>query len=340
MGNLVLTGNVNLPAHIADRQKAYSGSAMTVSEFTARNRISLKGNMFTASIGGETKKLGDKIDVVIVGAIPGVQRTFYKGKFDPNVTTGPDCWSSDGKNADANVGAPVSPRCDICPNNEKGSARDGDGRACRFLKRMVVIIDGDDSLTQFSLDVNATSIFGEDKPSRQLYSSKSFGEMLDNRQLDPRLLVTHLSFDTDSGSPSKLFFTPVRFLEADELEYIDTNLDNNTLEKMLVLNDAPAPKKGAMSKKDDDTPIQPAAAAKTGGFGKKTKAAEPAPEPDDVEEAKPTPAPKKTGFGKAKAAVVADDDDGEAAPAKSAKVVNVSKGNVDAALAALEADDD
>lgn len=338
MGNLVLTGNVALPAHIAQRQQAYTGSAMTVSDFTARNRISLKGNMFTASIGGETKRLGDTINAVIVGAIPGVQRTFYKGKYDPNVTTGPDCWSSDGKNADANVPAPVSPRCDICPNNAKGSARDGDGRACRFLKRMALIIDGDDGLTLFSLDVNATSIFGEDKPSRQLYSSKSFGEMLDNRHLDPRLLVTQLSFDVDSGSPSKLFFSPVRFLEADELDYIDANLNNDMLGKMLILNDAPAAKKGAMSKRDDDE-VQAPAPVKTGGFGK----AKAAPKEEPEEEAPaPAPAPaKKSGFGKgggAPAAAAVDEDDGSAAAPIPAKTVKVTKGNVDDALAAL-ADD-
>jgi len=274
MGNLVLTGNVSLPAHIANRQKEYAGSAMTVSDFTARNRISLKGNMFTANIGGETKRLGDTISVVIVGAIPGVQRMFYKGKFDPNVTAAPDCWSSDNKNADANVAEPVAPRCDICPNNAKGSARDGDGRACRYLKRMAVIIDGDDSLTLFSLDVNATSIFGEDKPSRQLYSSKSFGEMLDNRHLDPRLLVTQLSFDVDSGSPSKLFFSPVRFLEAEELDFIDENLNNDMLGKLLVLNDAPAAKKGAISKRDDVAAPPP---PKATGCGKAKAAPKEAP---------------------------------------------------------------
>lgn len=282
MGNLTLA-SAQLPAHIAARQANYVGSGMVVSDFQSTNRISLKGNTFTLNAGGDTKKAGDTLDVVIVGSIPGVQRLFYGGKYDPANPSGPECWSTDNKAPDANVPGPQANSCQMCRQNEKGSGSGGEGRACKYTKRMAVILDGDEGLSLYQLDVNASSIFGEDKPSRGIYSAKSFGEMLDNRRVDPIMLVTRLSFDSESATPSKIFFEPVRFLDEDELQFVENGLNRDTLNKMLVLVSQVPTKKGEITGKGKvaDVPVQEAAAVKPKGFGKKATA-EPAKVDDGV----------------------------------------------------------
>jgi len=330
-GSLVLSGGSKLPAHIMARQSNYAGNSMAVSDFKSTPRISLKGNKFSTNVGGDTKRLGATVDVVIVGAIPGVQRLAYGGRYDPANPSGPECWSSDNKTPDANVPSPKASRCSTCPANEKGSGNDGKSRACKFTKRMAVIIDGDETLTVYQLDVNSSSIFGDDKASRNLYSAKSFGEMLDNRRLDPALLVVRLSFDDDVDTPSKLFFEPVRFLEEDELGYIEDGINKDSVASTLVLVSSPPKKKGELA--TDDTPVQEAAAAQPKGFGKKATPVVDTPA-DDAPPAKP-----KGGFGgKPKPAVAASDPNEDAPPAKPASVTKVKAGELDGALDALLGD--
>jgi len=70
---------------------------------------------------------------------------YYKKKYKPGVVEMPDCVSANGREPDSSVESPVSKACKGCPMNEYGSARDGEGKACKNTRPTFILVDNPES---------------------------------------------------------------------------------------------------------------------------------------------------------------------------------------------------
>lgn len=65
---------------------------------------------------------------------------YYKGRYKQGQTEQPDCFSPDGKVPATNP--PQAPTCKVCPHNVYGSAKDGDGKACKNTRPVYFLVNG------------------------------------------------------------------------------------------------------------------------------------------------------------------------------------------------------
>jgi hypothetical protein len=98
--------------------------------------------------------------------------------------------------------------------NVKGSGQ-GDSRACRYSQRLAVVLANDISGDVMQLSLAATSIFGREEGGN--HPLQSYARAIVAAGGDPAKLVTQMRFDTKAPVP-KLFFKPVRWLDADEID--------------------------------------------------------------------------------------------------------------------------
>jgi hypothetical protein len=170
---------------------------------------------FKRLVNGEqigNAKRGD-LDVVVVGALPKVSRVFYTGKYDPKAEAEPPvCWSNLGDVPDPKAPEPQASSCAACPQNIKGSGDNGT-RACRYQRRLAVLLAGDDSGDIYQLNIPAKSLFGKGVGNVHPFESyvsylRAHNEMVDT-------VVTNVSYDLNAES-MELRFTPLRGLSDDE----------------------------------------------------------------------------------------------------------------------------
>ena len=329
MGTVVaLFGGSKLPGFARGREPSETAKALMGSA-QGSDRISIEAGVFRLVIGGkEVAQIEERyLDVVIVKAAPKVNRVWYAGKYDPDKTSAPDCWSADGEIPSAEAAKPQAKRCVDCEKNVKGSG-EGDSRACRYQQRIAVVLahgkaiedeEGNPTLNHgdhgvLQLTVPAASLFGKaEGDNRPL---QEYARFVVAQKADPSMLVTRIRFDTAASSP-KLFFKPMRWLTDDEFAKVEEFAASPEAERAVEVSFGkpepegepvegerpkskakPAP---AAADDDDEPPAKPAA---------KTKA-KPAPADDDEDEKPAKPAAKT----KAKPAP-ADDDDDDTPPAK------------------------
>jgi hypothetical protein len=216
------------------------------------NRIGLKGSRFRLLVNGQEEAILETfhLDIIIVGASPGVGRIFFGGNYDPDEKAHPLCYSADGITPGADVINPQSVKCAICPQNEKGSKITQEGvktKACNYFKRLVVALaDGSDPEHRlFRLDAKAMTIFGEGLPAQNKFTLNEYSKKFSTRGLDPAKFVTRLSFDPESSVP-KLYFSPLRVITEDEVPWVmdlvhseDTKI-NATITAITDASDAEA----------------------------------------------------------------------------------------------------
>lgn len=184
-------------------------------------RISIEGNVFREFIGGKEVRVSEDraIQVVLINAAA-VGRTFYAGTYVKGQKAKPTCWSSDSRTPDAAV--PKEQRqcsnCGDCPQNIKGSASQGDGRACRFSQRVAVVLAGDNGIDEnvYQLSLPATSIFGD--ADGQKMPLQAYGRYLKAHNTHAISIVTEVRFDP--AGQMKLVFKPVRPLTESELRQV------------------------------------------------------------------------------------------------------------------------
>ena len=142
------------------------------------NRISIRGSKFRIIEGGREVHVSrdEEMNVIILGAQKKHSRVFYfKAYEEEEAKEKPDCYSNDGDMPARDAPHRQSTSCATCPQNEKGSAKQGDGRACAFKKRLVVttadqFADPDTPLKLYVFNVNGMSMFGDGKPESTLFS--------------------------------------------------------------------------------------------------------------------------------------------------------------------------
>lgn len=198
-------------------------------------RISIEGGVFREFIGGKEVRVSEErfMQIVVLNAAP-VSRTFYAGTYVKGQKMKPTCWSADTQTPD-----PAVPRdqrqhshCADCKQNIKGSAAQGEGRACRFSQRLAVALvtpDGvDNNVYQISLP--ATSVFGA--PEGQKMPLQAYGRYLKANNTHIVSVVTEMRFDTNGQM--KLVFKPVRALDDAELRQVLELRDHPDTQKAIT----------------------------------------------------------------------------------------------------------
>ena len=208
----VTTFKQDLPAHLQnvkldDFTKAFSSSGGSV------KRITLRGRVFRLVDGGKeiAKNTDPYMDVVIVNGSRAVQKTYYGAEYNPDETSTPDCWSSDGERPDADVPDPQGARCKECKQAIKGSA--GAGRAaCRYSMRLAVTLRNNVGGDIYQLILPQKSLFGQGDVDHMPFLQ--YAKYVAQSGYNLNMLATRMTFDTDSDFP-KLTFSNAEFLDKD-----------------------------------------------------------------------------------------------------------------------------
>lgn len=211
----VTTFKDNLPAHLQnvkldDFTKAFANSGGSV------KRITLRGRVFRLVDGGKeiAKNTDPHMDVVIVNGSRTVQKSYYADEYNPDETSQPDCWSSDGERPDSNVAGPQADRCKECPQAAKGSGGK-DRAACRFSMRLAVTLANNMSGDIYQLILPQKSLFGQGDVDHMPFLQ--YAKYVAQSGYNLNMLVTRMTFDTDSDFP-KLTFNKAEWLSKEQYD--------------------------------------------------------------------------------------------------------------------------
>jgi hypothetical protein len=205
---------------------------------TGSNVRSIKTNTngtFKRVVNGEQigKAIRGEFNAIIVDALPKVSRTFYAGKYDPDAKpTLPDCWSNLGDKPEATAGNPQATNCVSCPKNVVGSGENGKGRACRFQRRIALLLEGDDSGDVYQFNVPAKSLFG--KGSGNVHPFESYVKFLIANGESPDTVVTNIAYNLDAET-MELQFTPMRGITDAEYELVKEARNDPATRQLIVL---------------------------------------------------------------------------------------------------------
>lgn len=263
-------------AELDETTKSLMGSA------GGGKRISIKGGVFRMIAGGEEVAVNEDraMNIIIVKAAAHNGRSYYEGTYKEGENAAPVCWSTDGVKP-----APEAPKkhcdtCAKCEQNIKGSGQ-GDSRACRFSRKLAVVLDGDLEGDVYELSLPATSIFPD--PEGGKMPLNAYVKALAAHNVPVTAVVTEMRFDTKSPTP-KLFFSPVRPLE--EAEWLVCKEQGESTAAL----DAVKMTFSVKTKDKDDEEFE----SKIKKAEKKAAKPEPVEESEEVvEEEVPTPEPKK-----------------------------------------------
>lgn len=197
-----------------------SDLAKSLSTATTMRRIQTNTNgTFKRIVNGEQigNAVRGEINVIILHALPKVSRIYYKEKYDPSgEPTLPNCWSNLGDKPEAGAGDKQHSNCAECPQNVKGSGDKG-GRACRFQRRISVLVEGDASGDVYQFNIPAGSLFG--KGTGNVHPFESYVKFLLANGESPDNVVTNISYDLNADT-MELLFTPLRNISDEEYEIV------------------------------------------------------------------------------------------------------------------------
>lgn len=198
-------------------------------------RITMSKGVFRRIVNGkEAGKVKDGfLNVIIINALPKVSRQFYATAFDPDAApTLPDCWSNLGDVPDAKAANPQSASCATCPQNIEGSGTNGKGRACRFNRRIALLLENDMSGDIYQFNIPAKSLFGKGVGNTHPFESyikflPANGESIDR-------IITQIAFD-ENETADVLKFTPVRHLTDEEIDVVEAAQSTQECKRVIQL---------------------------------------------------------------------------------------------------------
>jgi len=212
-------------------------STLAGSSGSMNRRISIDGSVFREVINGKEVRVNEEraMNAVIVNAAP-ISRMFFAGTYVKGQISKPTCWSSDTQRPDPKVPEDQrqAEKCIDCKQNIRGSASQGEGRACRYQQRVAVMLDGAlDKEEVYQMTLPATSVFGDGENGK--LPLQAYGRYLKAHNTHAISIVTEMRFDTASSVP-KLTFKAVRPLEEDELKAVIAMRDHPDTIKAITLN--------------------------------------------------------------------------------------------------------
>jgi hypothetical protein len=183
-------------------------------ERPSAGRLSLKGGL---SYDG-TPVPGNKLEVVIVGGA--YRNVLYKGRYDPDNITSPDCFALAVEDEDMrpheNVLNPENDTCKGCPMAEWGSSPTGGrGKACKETRRLVLLpannlasADAIKGSEMAILDIPVTSV----KNYRNLVNV-----VAGTLNLPVYAVIVLVEWSPDPKTQIKVTFTPLRVAGDEEI---------------------------------------------------------------------------------------------------------------------------
>jgi hypothetical protein len=204
-------------------------------------RLSIKGGVFRFIVSGKEVSTIDErfLDIVIVNSQPTVGRQWYAKQFSEDSNQGPACWSSNGDVPDPDVGSTRQhTNCRDCPKNVKGSGT-GDSKACRYSKRLAVVLANDLEGEILQLSLPAKSIFGEAVKDQMPLQTYAQWLLAHNPPINADTVVTQIRFDTAEESP-KLYFKTIRYLEQHEHDIVKGHAASQDAHDAILMTVAPA----------------------------------------------------------------------------------------------------
>ncbi len=215
------------------RMDRMGGSGIT----SRRIKIS-NGRVFKRVINGEEigKAVEKQLDVIIVDWLLEPSRKFYVGAYDKTAKqTLPDCWSNDGVKPEATAKAPQAKSCMECPKNVKGSGSDGRGKACRYERRLAVLVAGDPSGSVYQITIPGQSLFRD--IGGNVYGFENYKKFLLANNAAPDTVVTSLIYDTQVDT-AKVGFKATNYLLPAEVALVDAAQKDPTTDRYLKMTAA------------------------------------------------------------------------------------------------------
>jgi hypothetical protein len=211
-----------------DRMSSGGGSTM--------RRIQLSnGRTFKRIVGGEQigKAVPNQLDVIVVDWLAEPSRKFYASAYDKDAkATLPDCWSNDGVTPEAGAKNKQAWSCAACPKNVKGSGQNGKGKACRYERRIAVLVAGDPSGDVYQIAIPGASLFSDNDGS--IYGFEGYKKFLfaNDEALDT--VVTRIIYDAEADT-AKVGFKAIRHLTEVEAGFVDAAQDDPETERYTKL---------------------------------------------------------------------------------------------------------
>jgi hypothetical protein len=219
--------------------KRESRLADKIGSGTSLRRIQTNTNgTFKRMVNGEQigKAAPHELNVIIVDMLKEVSREYYEADYDPDgKSTLPDCWSADGRTPDAKASNKQSTSCATCPMNIDGSGNKGRGKACRFKRRIAVLVEGDPSGDIYQMSLAAKSLFG--KGTGNVHPFESYCNFLKANGEAPDTVVTKVMYDTEADTLT-LKFKAVRHLTQEEADLVDAAFASGEAQRYIQLTTA------------------------------------------------------------------------------------------------------
>jgi hypothetical protein len=245
MSNLTIFKQPGAVSTSAGREQTALSKSMAQNVSMRRIQTGTNGT-FKRIINGEQvgNAIRGEFNCIIVSALPKVSRSFYAGAYDPNAkATLPDCWSNLGDKPEAAAKNPQGANCAVCPQNIKGSGSNG-GRACRYERRVAVLLEGGSTSETYQFKIPSKSLFGQGV--NNVHPFESYIKFLIANGENPDTVVTNVSYDLNADTMA-LLFTPVRGLTDEEYALVLEAQQNPETERYIQLVAAPSTAAPALS---------------------------------------------------------------------------------------------
>jgi len=218
MGAVTIFNNGSLPSN---RKRELSPLAKSLVSATTNRRIQLNTNgTFKRIINGEVvgKAIKGEMEIIIVNTLEKVSRVFYANEYDPDAPpAAPDCWSNAGDVPEAGAKGKQAASCATCPQNVVGSGAKGKGRACRYQRRLAVVVPGDPAGDLYQFNIPAKSLFG--KGVGNVHPFESYYKYLAANSFSLDEVVTKVAYN-DEAETLELQFSPTRELTDEEIDLV------------------------------------------------------------------------------------------------------------------------
>lgn len=190
---------------------------------------------FKRVVNGEQigKAVPHEINIIVVDMLKDVSREFYASDYDPEGKASlPDCWSADGRTPDAKAPNRQGSGCATCSMNIDGSGAKGRGKACRFKRRIAVLVEGDPTGDIYHMSFAAKSLFGKGVGNEHPF--ESYCNYLKANGEAPDTVVTKVMYDLDADTLT-LKFKAVRHLTQDEADLVDAAFASGEAQRYIQL---------------------------------------------------------------------------------------------------------
>ena len=216
--------------------KRESRLADKIGSGTTLRRIATNTNgTFKRIVNGEQigKAAPHELNIIVVDMLKEVSREYYASDYDPEGKASlPDCWSADGRTPDAKAPNRQGSGCATCPKNIDGSGNNGRGKACRFKRRIAVLVEGDPSGDIYQMSFAAKSLFGKGVGNEHPF--ESYCNYLKANGEAPDTVVTKVMYDLDADTLT-LKFKAVRHLTQEESDLIDAAFASGEAQRYIQL---------------------------------------------------------------------------------------------------------